>query len=72
MLEIGRCCPAPKRSVSADDVVHRPVSITSILSRVFEKNVAGKLSYYLESNSMLPLSQFSYRRGLKTRDALLT
>ena len=34
--------------------------------------MAGNLSYFLKSNCMLPLSQFSYRRGLGTSDALLT
>ena len=34
--------------------------------------MAGKLSNFLESNSLFPLSQISYRRGLGTCDALLT
>ena len=34
--------------------------------------MAGKLSHFLHSNSLLPPSQFSHRRGLKTSDALLT
>ena len=40
--------------------------------KVFEKIVAGKFSHYLVSNSLFPPSQFSYRRGLGTCDALLT
>ena len=34
--------------------------------------MAEKLNHCLESNSLLPPSQFSCRRGLKTCDALLT
>ena len=34
--------------------------------------MAGKLSQLLESNKLLPPSQFAYCRGLGTCDALLT
>ena len=64
--------PVSKGSPSSDVGDYRPISIISILSKVFEKIVAGKLSHYLESNSLIPPSQFSYRRGLETGDALLT
>ena len=65
--------PVPKRSPSsAVGDYNRPISITPVLSKVFEKIVAGKLSHCLESNSLLPTLQFLYRRGLGTCDALLT
>ena len=64
--------PLPKGSPSSDVGDYRPISITSVLSKVFEKIVAGKLSHYLENNSLFPPSQFSYRRGQGTCDALLT
>ena len=51
---------------------YRPISITHILSKVFEKIVTGILSNFLKSYSMFPPSKFSYRRGLGTGDALLT
>ena len=49
--------------------MNRPISTTPLLSKVFEKIVAGKLSNFLESNSLLPITQFSYRRGLRTCNA---
>ena len=42
------------------------------LSKVFEKIAAGKLSQFLKSNSMVPSSQFWYRRGLGICACLLT
>ena len=51
---------------------YRHILITLFLSKVFEKVLAGKLVPLLESNSLLPLSQFSYRRGWESCDALLT
>ena len=51
---------------------YRPISITLDLSKGFKKIVAGKLSNFLKSNSMLHTSQFLYRMSLGTCDALLT
>ena len=65
--------PVPKGSASSDVGDYRPISITPVLSKVFEKIVVGKLSYFfLERNSILPPYHFSYRRGLGTCDVLLT
>ena len=61
-----------KRSASSDVGEYRPISITPVLSKVFEKIVAVKLSNFLKSNSMLPPSQFSYHKGLGTCDAFPT
>ena len=61
-----------KRFLSSDIGDYIPISIIPLLSKAFEKVVAGKLSYFLESNSLLPSFQFSCLRGLGTRDALLT
>ena len=51
---------------------YRPISITLLLSKVFEKIVTGKLSQFLVSNSLFPPSQFWYRRSMAACDALLT
>ena len=48
------------------------IEIFKHLSKVFENFVAGKFDNFLEGNSLLPPSQFSYCRGLRTCDALLT
>ena len=62
--------PVPKESSASVARDYRPISRTPVLSKVFEKIVAGKISIFLEG--LLPPSQFSYRRGLGTCDALLT
>ena len=61
----------PKESSSSAVGDFRPIAITSVLTKIFEKIMSRKLSHFLEGNSMLPL-QFSYRNGLGTCDALLT
>ena len=50
---------------------YRPISITSVLSKVFETLVSVHLGQFMERNGVLPTTQFAYRKGLGTCDALL-
>ena len=72
MLEIGRCCPSGREICFLGCWTYRPISITPVLLKVFDKIVAGKLNNCLERNAMLPSSQLLHRRGLGTCDVLLT
>ena len=51
---------------------YRPISITPILSKIFERVLAKRLSLYCEKYSIISDTQFAYRKGLGTCDALLT
>ena len=51
---------------------YQPISITSILSKVYEKLVSHKLSNFCNKYSFLPAAQFAYRKGQGCTDALLT
>ena len=64
--------PVPKESSSYNVGDSRPISITPLLSNVFENIVLGKLSHALKSNSLLSPFHFSHRRGLKTCKAFFT
>ncbi len=64
--------PVPKGSLSPVVSNYRPISITPVLSKVFEKLLSSRLSSYLERSGSLPRTQFAYRKGLGTCDALLT
>ena len=50
---------------------YRPISITPVLSKVFERLLSLHLGGFMERNGVLPTSQFAYRKGLGTCDALL-
>jgi hypothetical protein len=62
----------PKGGCSADVRDYRPISITPILSKVYEKLLSHKLASYCESRGLFPARQFSYRKGLGCVDALLS
>ena len=47
------------------------ISITSVLSKVFDRRVSVCLAQFMECSGVLPTTQFAYRKGLGTCDALL-
>ena len=51
---------------------YRPITITPILSKIFERLLAGHLGKLAEDSGLLPDLQFGFRKGLGTCDALLT
>ena len=61
-----------KGAPSPDKENYRHLSITPILSKVFEKLGSHKPSSFCEKYGLLPAAQFSYRKGLGCIDALLT
>ena len=50
---------------------YRPISITSVLSQVFERLVSVCLGRFMERSGVLPTTQLAYRKGLGTCYALL-
>ena len=61
----------PKGPPSSSVVNYRPISMTSVLSYVFERQVSFRLGRFMERIGVLPTTQFAYRKGLGTYDALL-
>jgi len=49
---------------------YRPISLLNVFSKLFEKAIKTRLLNYLEENNLLPTSQFGFRKGLGTEDAL--
>ena len=63
--------PIPKGPPPSSVANYLPISITSVLSKVFERLVSVRLGRFMERSGLLPITQFAYRKGLGTCDALL-
>ena len=61
----------PKGPPSSTASNYRPISLTPILSKVFEWLVSVRLRRFMKGRGVLPTTQFAYRKGLSTCDALL-
>ena len=67
----AKVTPIPKGPQSSSVANYRPISITSVLSKVFEHLVSVHLGRFMECNGVLPATKFAYRKSLSTYDALL-
>ena len=63
--------PIPNGPPSSSVANYRPISITSILSKVFECLVSVRFGRFMERSGVLPTTQFAYRKGLGVCDAHL-
>ena len=60
----------PKGPPPSSVANYRQISITFVLFKVFERLVSVRLGRFMERNGVLPTTQFAYRKGLRTCDAL--
>ena len=63
--------PILEGSPSSSVANYRSISITSVLSKVFERLVSVRLGGFMERSGVLLTTKFAYRKGLGTCDALL-
>ena len=63
--------PIPKGPPSSSVDNYPPISITSVLSQVFERLVSVRLGRFMECSGVLSTTQFAHRKGLGTCNALL-
>ena len=52
--------PIPKAIQSSSVANYRPITITSVLSKVFERLVSVCLGRFMECSGVLPTTQFAY------------
>ena len=71
MLDTGRCHPNSKGPPSSSVANYQPISTASVLSKVFERLVSVRFGRFMERSGVLPTTQFAYRKGLGTCEALL-
>ena len=70
-LKCAHVVPMYKNGDTEDPSNYGPISITSALSKIFEKVMKDQIDDYLEKNQLLSPIQFGFHRGFSTTDALL-
>ena len=69
------CCvdvvPIPKGTMSFLLSGFRPISITPVLSKVYERLISSRLCAVMQTEGVFPRNQYAYRKVLGTCDALL-
>ena len=63
--------PIFKKGVRYDPLNYRPISLTSVCCKTFERLLCVHLTNYLESNEILSPHQFGFRSSRSTMDQLL-
>lgn len=51
---------------------YRPTSLLRVLSKILEIIVFKRLDQHVESNNILAIGQFSFRKGVNTESAIIT
>lgn len=65
-LKIASVKPIHKKNCQNDPANYRPISILSVLSKVFERSAVDQLIKYFEINNLLSACQHAYRVGHST------
>ena len=63
--------PLHKKGKVNDPLNYRPISLTSVICRVFERILADSISEYLNSNNLFSPSQFGFIKSRSTNTQLL-
>ena len=63
--------PIHKKNCTEDISNYRPISILSVLSKIFERSATDQIVKYLEDNSLLNGTQHAYRKGHSTQTCLM-
>lgn len=68
-LKIAKIIPTFKKGDRTDPKKYRPISLLTIVSKIFEKIIKSRLLLHLNSNDVLSRCQFGYTKGIGTTDA---
>lgn len=70
-LKIAKVIPVHKKGDINDPNNYRPISLLPIISKIFEKILYEQIQEYFETNNLFTSSQFGFRQGKSTTDAIL-
>lgn len=71
ILKIHKIIPIPKEKGSTTCDQYRPISMLSIIDKVFEKILHNQLFKYFDENKLLNDFQFGFRKACGTEEAVI-
>ena len=71
IMKKGLITPLYKKDDPLNSLNYIPITITSSLSKIFEKLLHKQINQYLSSDKLLSPLQFGFREKLSTQDALI-
>ena len=71
LQRLANVLPLFKNGINSDIKNYRPISLTSVCSKTFERLVVGQLNSYLESNGLLSNFQYGFRGDRFVSEQLL-
>jgi len=70
-LKVARVVPVFKAGDKNSVNNYRPISVLSILSKIFERLMLNRLMTFINNNNILNMNQFGFRTNSCTADAIL-
>ena len=70
-LKHAKIIPVYKGDDETDPSNYRPISLVSVLNRIFEKTMYNRLKTYIEDNELLYEAQYGFRENFSTQHAIL-
>ena len=72
ILKIAKVTPLHKKESKLDFLNYRPISLLSIISKIYEKLVYTRIYSYLTKNKFIYSKQFGFRSSYSTNHALIS
>ena len=72
LWSIAKVIPLHKNGMKSDKNNYRPIALTPIFEKIFEKHIQNALSSHLMSNNILSERQFGFKKKHSTIDALIS
>ena len=67
----SRVCPIPKTDNLTSIKNYRPISVLSVLSKVYERVILNQLCSFIETQNLYNINQSGFRKGHSTNTLLL-
>ena len=72
ILKIAKVNPLHKKESKLDHRNYRPISLLSVVSKIFEKLIYKRIYFYLDQKKLIYSKQFGFRANFSTNHAIIS